>query len=172
MLPAELVTERLVLRRFRADDVDAALAFRDDARYSLYLPHIPRPFTRADAEAFVATNMSEPWDRFPTYAVTLGGSLIGTVNFSIEDTDAMLGYTIGRLWWGHGYAAEAARAALDAAIATCGLTRIWAATDARNMRSQRVLEKLGMVQVGTRDEVRDRDGSVVHELVYAVDVDR
>ena len=166
MLPTEIVTERLVLRRFRADDVDAAL-HRGDAEFSRYLPHIPHPFTRADAEAFVATNMNEPWDMFPTYAVPAGGVLIGTVNFSIEDTEAMLGYTLAREWWGRGLATEGAGAALRAAFES-GLTRVWAATDVRNVRSQRVLQKLGMLQVGTRSELHDRDGSPIEELIYAI----
>ena len=47
----ELRTARLLLRSFRATDVDDAHAYRDDAEFARFLPHIPRPFTRADAEA-------------------------------------------------------------------------------------------------------------------------
>jgi hypothetical protein len=35
------------------------------------MPHIPQTFTRADAEAFVATNMTEPWETLPTFAIEL-----------------------------------------------------------------------------------------------------
>jgi ribosomal-protein-alanine N-acetyltransferase len=79
----ELRTARLLLRPFEADDVDDAMAYRNDAEFSRYLPHIPLPFTRQDAEAFVALNMSEPWDRSPTFAVVLDGKLIGTVNLEV-----------------------------------------------------------------------------------------
>ena len=166
-LPTEIATARLVLRRFRADDVEAAQQIRDDAELSQFLPHIPFPFTRADAEAYVATNMNEPWDMFATFAITLGGVLLGSVNLTIETDEAMLGYAIGRAWWGRGLATEAARAVLDHAIATGAFTRIWASTDARNVRSQRVLEKLGMVREGAVDH-QDRDGNVVEEIVYAL----
>jgi ribosomal-protein-alanine N-acetyltransferase len=145
--PRTITTERLVLRPFRATDVDDSLAYRDDVDFAWFLPHVPQPFTRPHAEAFVATNMSEPWDRLPTFAVTLDGRVIGTVNFEVDAATrtAMIGYAIGRAWWDCGLATEAARAALAWAIKEHNLVRIWASTELRHVRSQRVMEKLGMV---------------------------
>jgi ribosomal-protein-alanine N-acetyltransferase len=168
-----LTTERLLLRPSRDDDVDDALAYRDDHEFARFLPHVPQPFTRRDAEAFVATNMSEPWDRSPTFAVVLDGTLIGTVNFEVDAAarTAMLGYAIGRAWWGRGLATEAARAAMAWAVEQFALVRVWASTDVLNVRSQRVLEKLGMrrerVRIG--DHV-GRDGRAVDEVVYGFDL--
>ncbi|MCA9698034.1 MAG: GNAT family N-acetyltransferase, partial [Myxococcales bacterium] len=62
ILPRELGTRRLLLRPFRREDVDDALRYRDDPEFARFLPHIPQPFSRADAEAFVATNMRDPWE--------------------------------------------------------------------------------------------------------------
>ncbi len=178
--PIELNTERFHLRAFRADDVADALAYRDDPEFARFLPHVPWPFTRAEAEAFVARNMAEPWETSPVFAVVLdgqGGTVIGTVNFEIEPARAstgraaMLGYAIGRRWWGRGLAAEAARAAMAWAIEAYGLTRVWASTDVRNVRSCRVLEKLGMrrERVRVADHV-GRDGVMVDEVVYGIDL--
>ena len=168
-----LVTQRLVLRPFRAGDIDDALAYRDDAEFARFLPHVPQPFTRRDAEEFVATNMSEPWQRLPTFGVVLDGKLVGTVNFEIDEATrtAMIGYAIGRAWWGRGLAPEAARAALKWAIQQFGLLRVWASTQVDHARSQRVMEKLGMVREGVRvgDHVQ-RDGTAVDEVVYRLDV--
>jgi [ribosomal protein S5]-alanine N-acetyltransferase len=81
----------------------------------------------------------------------------------------MLGYAIGRAWWGQGIATEAARATMAWAIETFGLARIWASTDTRNLRSQRVLEKLGLQRETLRvgDHV-GRDGVLVDEVVYGL----
>jgi ribosomal-protein-alanine N-acetyltransferase len=173
MEKAVLRTERLLLRPFQAGDVEDALSYRDDPEFARFLPHIPQPFTREDAEAFVRLNMSEPWQRSPTFAVVLDGRVIGTVNLEIdaEARTAMVGYAIGCVWWGRGLATEAARAAMTWARETFGLTRIWASTDARHLRSQRVMEKLGMV----REELRagdhiGRDGQLVDEVVYGLAV--
>jgi [ribosomal protein S5]-alanine N-acetyltransferase len=71
--------------------------------------------------------------------------VIGTVNFEIDGRSAMLGYAIARAHWGRGLAVEAASAAMDWAFAEHELEDIWAKTDAGNIRSRRVMEKLGMM---------------------------
>ncbi len=173
MCPTQLQTERLCLRPFQAGDVGDALAYRDDREFARFLSHIPQPFTRRDAEALVALNMSEPWERSPTFAVVLHGQVIGTTNLEVdtETRTAMLGYAIGRAWWGQGLATEAARAAMAWGIETFGLARIWASTDARHVRSQRVLEKLGMQREALRvGHLVGRDGELIDEMVYGLNV--
>lgn len=153
----ELRTANLLLRKFRETDVDDALAYRDDPEFARFLPHIPQPFTRADAEQFVATNMTEPWDTLPTFAVVVEHRVIGTVNLHIDPATrvAMIGYAISRAHWGRGLATEAARAVLAWAFAEHDLVEIWASTDAANVRSRRVLEKLGMtLDLGDERKVR------------------
>jgi ribosomal-protein-alanine N-acetyltransferase len=174
-MPASITlqTQRLVLRPFQPGDVDDALVYRNDAEFARFLPHIPQPFTRKDAEAFVSVNMSEPWEESTTFAVVLDGSVIGTVNLEISAhaRSAMLGYAIARAWWGQGIATEAARAVMAWGIEAFDLTRIWASTDARHVKSQRVLEKLGLrrecVQVAHH---QGRSGESVDEVLYALDL--
>ncbi len=169
----ELHTERLVLRLFQTGDVADAMAYRDDEEFAQFLSDIPLPFTRQDAEAFVRLNMAEPWDKSPTFAVVLDGKVIGTVNLEVnrQTRTAMLGYAIGRAWWGQGIATEAARAAMTWGIETFGLARIWASTDVRHIKSQRVMEKLGMkresLQAGHH---KGRDGELIDEVVYGLDL--
>jgi ribosomal-protein-alanine N-acetyltransferase len=168
-----LHTQRLLLRPFEVGDVADVLAYRDDVEFARFLSHIPQPFTVKDAQAFVALNMAEPWERSPTFAVVLDGRVIGTVNLEVdaEGRTAMLGYAIGRAWWGQGMATEAARAAMEWGIETFALRRIWASTDSRHLRSQRVLEKLGTRREAIRvDDHAGRDGERVDEVVYGMDV--
>jgi ribosomal-protein-alanine N-acetyltransferase len=166
-----LRTERLLLRPFKEDDVEAALNYRDDEAFARFLPHIPQPFTRADAERFVTANMEEPWEKFATFAIELDGRLIGTVNLDI-DVDkqiAMVGYAISRERWGEGIAFEAARAVISWGFPTFGLAKIWAATDARHQRSRRVMEKLGMQHEGTlRAHSLGRDGLRTDQVMYGL----
>lgn len=168
--PVELRTNRLLLRQFRSSDVDDALLYRDDAEFSRYLPHIPQPFTRRDAEEFVARNIAEPWDQSPTFAVVLEGRVVGTVNFDVINVDgiAMLGFAIGRAHWGKGIGSEAVRAAVAWGFEAFALAKIWATTDARNVRSQRLMEKLGMQLEGRlRSHQRARDGRT-DEICYGL----
>ncbi len=57
-------------------------------------------------------------------------------------------------WWGHGYATEAAAASLHYGFTTGGLNDIVAFTAAVNLRSQAVMERIGMV--------REPDGDFDH----------
>ena len=166
-----LRTERLILRPFAKDDVEEALHYRNDEEFARFLPHVPQPFTRADAERFVATNMEEPWDEYPTFAVVLDARLIGTVNLEVDadSRTAMLGYAISRRRWGEGITPEASRAVVAWGFRTFGLAKIWASTDARHQRSRRVLEKLGMQHEGTlRAHHLDRAGLRVDEVMYGL----
>src|SRR3954463_9253349 len=166
-----LRTERLLLRPFKEDDVDAALTYRDGAEFARFLPHIPQPFTRADAEQFVTTNMEEPWEQFATFAIELDARLIGTVNLDVDSDKqiAMLGYAISRDRWGEGIAFEAARAVISWGFPTFHLAKIWASTDARHQRSRRVLEKLGMQHEGSlRAHSLGRDGVRTDQVLYGL----
>jgi ribosomal-protein-alanine N-acetyltransferase len=83
----------------------------------------------------------------------------------------MLGYAIGRAWWDQGIATEAARAAVEWATTAFDLVRIWASTDVRHVRSQRVMEKLGM----RREAIREKDGvgrngELVDGVVYTLNL--
>lgn len=170
-MPTTLRTDRLLLRPFAVGDVADAQSYRDDPEFARFLPHIPQPFTRKDAEAFVTLNIAEPWDWSPTFAVVLGGRVIGTVNLEVklDERAAMLGYAIGRPWWGRGIAVEAAQAVMAWGIVTFTLTRVCASTDIRHLRSQRVLEKLGMrCEAVLPGHHLGRKGEVVDETVYGI----
>ncbi len=175
MLAPRIETERLLLRAFEAGDVADALAYRDDEEFVRFLSHVPHPFTRQDAEAFVALNVSEPWQRSPTFAVVWQATVIGTVNLEVDAgaRTAMLGYAIGRAWWGRGIATEAARAAIGWGIEAFDLVRIWASTDARNARSQRVMAKLGMQREALRVAHHvGRNGELIDEVLFGLNLTR
>ena len=168
-----LRTDRLLLRRFQNGDVDDALSYRNDEQFSRFLPHIPHPFTLQHAEDFVRRNMTEPWERSPTFAVIFEDRLIGTVNLEIDPDlkTAMLGYAIGRQWWGCGIATEAAHAVLDWSVHTLDLTRVWASTDIDHFKSQRVLGKLGLTRESVhRGHHLGRQGEPIDEVVYAREI--
>ena len=145
------------------------MEYRDDSEFARFLSHVPIPFTKRDSDDFVRRNMSEPWDTSPTFAIVLDHRVIGTVNLEVDHATrtAMLGYAIGRSWWGRGIATEAARATIAWGIESFGLSRVWASTDVRHAKSQRVLEKLGMIRTALQaGHHRGRAGEPIDEFKF------
>jgi RimJ/RimL family protein N-acetyltransferase len=70
-----------------------------------------------------------------------------------------VGWVLGRRWWGHGFATEAARAALDHAFCSLDARRVISLIHPENGRSIRVAERLG-----ERYERRVELSRTVHHL--------
>jgi RimJ/RimL family protein N-acetyltransferase len=169
-----LATERLLLREFRGEDFDDIQAYGSDpemVRYMDWGPNTPE-MTRQFLDLRLAEQ--QEWPRLGySLAVEWSGEgrVIGAVRLEVKDPanrTADLGYGFHRDFWGRGVASEAAGALVRVAFDRLGLHRVWATCDARNLASQRVLEKLGMRREGvmranawSRDRWRDT-------LLYAV----
>ena len=170
----ELVTDRLVLGPFRADDapvLERLAGAREIADTTISIPH---PYTRADAERFIAFQREAASRGDETvFGIRLraGGELLGCVSLREIDRvhlQAELGYWIGVPHWGRGYATEAAQAVVGYGFGTLGLNRIYAHHMARNPASGRVLERVGMRREGVlRQRVR-KWGRFEDVVVYAV----
>ena len=166
----ELKTDRLVLRPFQLEDVDDVLAYANDPELARYVPLIPQPYTRRDAEQFVAKNILGPWGTNPTFAIVLDATVIGGINLTIiEDHEiASLGYGIARAHWGKGLTVEAARAVVDLSFTRFGLAKVYATADLRNKRSWRVMEKIGMTREGVLRSHRKVREERIDEVYYGV----
>ena len=79
---------------------------------------------------------------------------------------ADIGWRLARSAWGHGYATEAAEAALHDAFTRCGLSEIFAYTAPDNLRSQAVMMRLGLRRDATRDFSVPNGLEVWHGLVW------
>lgn len=144
-----ITTERLIIRPFTQADLSAIHAIWSD-------PEVmgPIPGTAYDQERSRArlTEKIGHQDRHGVskWAVTerTSGSLIGECGLQYLDSDLELGYKLARAHWGRGFAAEAAQACLDWALAQRP-EKIVAIVDPANDRSARVLARIGMVREGT-----------------------
>ena len=150
-----LATERLVLRRFRPDDVEVFASYRSDpgiARFQSWEAPVSLAAATALVEEFVTADPRSPgWFQ---YAVELRSErlLIGDVGVNLHDNrmQAEIGFTVAAAYQGHGYAVEAVRRVVDHLFADQGLRRISAECDARNLRSARLLERAGFRREGCR----------------------
>ncbi len=161
----ELSTERLLLRPWRQADLAPFAAMNADPEVVEFLLG---PLTRAESDAMVGRiEDSFATKGYGLWAVeVLGGpEFIGFVGlwearFEAAFTPAMeIGWRLARSGWGHGYASEGALAVLAYGFGPLGLAGVVSFTATTNLRSQAVMQRIGMV----RDPAEDFD----HPLVPA-----
>jgi len=142
-LPVRIETARLVLRAPIRGNVPDLARLADNPLIQAMLPRLPRPYTRADATAFVELFAQRDDER--PYAITLAGHCIGVAGFSYGTggEPPELGYWLGQPYWGRGHMGEAVKALLEAAFATGRYPRIRARALAANAASLRVLARAG-----------------------------
>jgi RimJ/RimL family protein N-acetyltransferase len=160
-----LRTERLVLRPFVEADLAPFAALNTDPEVVESLGSSP---TRAESDAMVerysAEMAVEGWGLWAV-EVTGGDRFVGMVGLHhVRDTlpcapAVEVGWRLDPSQWGHGYATEAAVASLQHGFTVGGLAEIVAFTTTVNLRSQSVMQRLGMV----RDPDADFDHPAVAE---------
>lgn len=158
-----LSTARLRLRRFRDADRDAFAALNADPEVMEFFPN---PLNRQQSDALLdRINANFDRDGFGIWAVEAAGTLIGMVGLARVPAELPCAPAVEVLWrlaragWGHGYATEAASAAMNDGAQHHDLKEIVSFAAAPNQRSQAVMRRLGMV--------RDPDGDFDHPRLAA-----
>ena len=157
--PVLLRTERLLLRDLEAADLAAACVYRADPET---LRHLARtaPYSRWEVGALLRYSRAQRWQE-PRAHYNLGmvveadDLLIGECElfcFTPERDEAVLGFQVRADYWNRGYATEAARALLRFGFLELGLDRISAGCTPENDASRRVLQKAGLIYMGTQEE--------------------
>ncbi|MDQ0060535.1 GNAT family N-acetyltransferase [Paenibacillus harenae] len=147
-----LQTDRLILREFTSEDVQAVHNYASDIEVCRYTDWGPNTLddTRAFIEDVIASQSEQPRNQFTVaIAVKESNSLIGACSIiKKEALQGEMGYVLNRDYWGHGFASEAAKAMLSFGFKELKLHRICATCRPQNKGSFRVMEKLGMRKEG------------------------
>ena len=137
-------TERLLLRQWREEDREPFAALNADP---VVMEHFPSTMSREASDAFVDFNIRTIDERgWGLWAVDAHGTFIGFVGLNEPNfmPGVEIGWRLARDAWGHGYATEAAQAALAYARDELGLDEVISFTATTNLRSRKVMERIGM----------------------------
>jgi len=158
-------TERLILRPFTMDDVEAMFHnWASDAEVTKYLTW------PAHSSVEVSKMVLSDWvshygeDTYYQWAIVPKelGQPIGSISVVARNDAAELvhiGYCIGRNWWHQGYTSEALKAVMDFFFDEVGVNRVETRHDPNNPNSGRVMVKCGMKFEGTlRQSDRNNQG--------------
>ena len=170
-----IATPRLLLRPFRADDVDDLHAIQSREDVNRYLYWSPR--TREEVADVIVTRSAmgtlEGEGEILVLAVELRetGTVIGDVNLAWESEEhrkGEFGFVFHPDYHGRGYAGEAALEMLRLGFEGLGLHRIVGRADGRNSASARLMEKLGLRREAYFVQNEWFKGEWTDEVVYAM----
>jgi len=154
-----LETDRLLLRRWNAGDVEAFAALNADPAV---MKNFPRMLNLDETKGFIASAEAHfEREGFGLWATELkeNGDFIGFIGISIPRFNAPfmpcveIGWRLAHKYWGYGYAPEGAIEVLNDAFGRLKLRHIVSFTATVNSNSIRVMQKIGM----TRDPEEDFD---------------
>ena len=152
-----LRTDRMVMRRFTAADVDLLVELDSDPEVMRYITG-GRPTPREEIERDFLPAFLGYYERFAGYgfwaAVEMAtGDFLGWFHFRPREGgslgEAELGYRLRRSAWGKGYGTEGSCALIRAGFTEHGVERVVAGAMAVNIASRRVMEKAGLRLVRT-----------------------
>lgn len=171
--PVTLHTERLVLRQWQPSDTAPFAAMGADPEVMRYFPALLSSQQVDDAVARFSHRIATTgWG---LWAVQHDGEFIGFTGLSVPSFEAPftpcveVGWRLARHAWGHGYATEAARAAVQFGFEELGLTEIVSFTAVQNAPSRAVMERLGMTHSPADDfahPVLPADSPVSQHVLY------
>ena len=126
----------------------------------------PALLSRAESDALIERAEAGFEQRgYGLWAVEGAEGFVGYVGLAPAEFEASftpaveVGWRLARSAWGHGYATEAARAAVEDGFRRLGLEEVVSFTAIGNQRSRRVMERIGMA--------RDPDGDFAHPSLEA-----
>lgn len=171
----ELVSKRLVLRRFQPEDEKAIFKnWASNEQVSRYLTNPPVAQIEELQERLkewisgYTRNDYYHWIIIERDSGNPIGS-IGLMHLHLRDRSAEVGYCIGETWWNKGYATEAFREIIRFGFERIDLHRIMGRHHCENLASGRVMQKCGMQYEGTfRKAHRNHTGEFADYRYYSI----
>lgn len=164
---SHLETKRLRLRPVTLADAAAMYQYAsDDETVRFVFPkHTSIESTKKEIASYF---LKEPLGK---YGIELkeNNVFIGTIDLRmIQPFCAEIGYTLNKAYWGYGYMPEACEVLKKLAFEQLKISRLQAVHDARNPKSGRVMEKIGMKKEGLLRQSSELKGEIVDEWMYSM----
>jgi len=143
---AAFATERLAIEPLAPVHAAGLFAALADPAVHRYLPQPEATTLEALRERIerLATSAPPAGERWWNFAVLLRAepTIIGRLEATTYGDWGEVAYVFGPRWWGTGLASEATRWLVEH-LAAHGVAELWAAVHPANLRSQRLLQRVG-----------------------------
>lgn len=165
VVPSEIATNRLIMRRWKEADRAPFAALNADP---IVMEHFPALLSEIESNIMI-DRIEQGFDnhRYGLWALEHreNGTFLGFTGLMYADFDVdflpgvEIGWRLAQSAWGQGFATEAAAAALWFGFEQCDLDEILSFTTVANRPSQRVMQRIGM----SRDRGNDFEHPAVPE---------
>jgi RimJ/RimL family protein N-acetyltransferase len=168
-----LKTERLSLRPLEAADAGAIHLMMSDVEVMAFWDsaEIDDPAVTTDIVARQLGEMERGIGRYWIMEPADGDGVLGLCDLSEIDkrhSRADVGFMVARRYWGGGYTFEAMHAVIGHAAQVLRLRRLQARTHLGNVRSMRLLDRLGFRREGVLRGYVERDGERRDCVLYGL----
>lgn len=167
-----LKTERLILRKFTEDDIEAIYKIYSDKEVNRFLPWFPLN-TLEEAGMFYKVHFESKYSQESSYhyAICLkeDRNPIGYINVETNDSHD-LGYGLCPEFWHKRIVTEAGKAVIEQ-LKKDGIAYITATHDIHNLRSGRVMKRLGMDYQYSYEEQWQPKNFLVTFRMYQLNLD-
>ncbi len=143
-----ITTERLILRAPILEDAQKLQQLANNKSLHKMLAQLPYPYKKQHAVDFILN--SARCNEEHAYAITTKlGEFIGVIGFRSEEKGLDLNYWLGEVFFGKGYATEAAQALVNATF-KAGIKTIYSSAISTNIASIHILKKIGFTVIDER----------------------
>lgn len=166
-------TPRLKIRTLDSNDLEPFASYRNLPEICRFQAWRPKP--PEEIAAFLRNNCAAVFDQADTWyqlAICLhNGQLIGDIgiHFLTEQTQVEIGYTLAPDYQGYGYAAEAVQAIIKFLFTALKKYSVTASVDPDNLKSIRLLEKLGFEKIELVRNSIQIDGQWFDDVIYKLE---
>lgn len=170
-----LETPRLILRHWQESDHESYIQLNADMEVMEFFPSTLSPEESLAQIDRIAARITE--DGYGFFALErkdnhrfIGFTGLSNPGFECWFTPCIeIGWRLSKANWNQGFATEAAKACLEFGFETLALNEIYSFTSIHNLRSEQVMKKIGMAQVGLFDHPLITDGHVLKKhVVYKI----
>lgn len=165
-----LKTKRLILRPLEVSDTEAIFEYSKSPAFCRCLQR-KTPFTYEQVQKFIDGILKEEPMLYWAVLLKDSGRLIGDCGFCQYQKDGgriELCYAVDEAYWNRGYAMEAVFRVMQFGFERIGVNRIQAICNTGNIRSEKVIQKCGLILEGILRQYIQCDGQPLDMKMYSI----
>lgn len=148
-------TERLFVRQYTINDVDALFRIMSDPEIHAYTKDKNHPWDQRKTEEYIQFMLNKDFKTLDCFHGAViekeTNRLIGLCGLNPYQSDEPeIEFKLGVPYWGKGYATELGKQIVESAFDTTAIKGIYGMAHPENIASRKVLERIGMKYLGNR----------------------